>query len=141
MRHGKSAVDKILREAEQDFAQAYKDKHKPLVVNYELSVYDFCKQFLDFAITRFKSLDIICRPWAPLPAEDKKEQPSPFWMPSLSGKPFGLKRGSRVYTRVQADLLIGKPGLGPRIYNACGRTRACWGQKELVREKERELLR
>ena len=38
MRHGKSAVDKILREAEQDFAQAYKDKHKPLVMKYELSL-------------------------------------------------------------------------------------------------------
>ena len=139
-RHGKSAVDKSLREAEQDFAQAYKDKPKPFVVNYELSVYEVCKQFLDFAITRSKSLDIICRPWAPLPAKDKKEEPLPSWMPSLSGKPFGLKRGSRVYTRVQADPLVGKPGLGPRIYNACGKTRAYWGQKDLVREKERELV-
>jgi hypothetical protein len=139
-RHGKSAVDKSLREAEHQFAQAYKDRPKPFVLNYELPVYEVCKQFLEFAITRSKSLDIICRPWAPLPAKDKKEEPLPSWMPSILGKPFGLKRGSRIYTRVQADPLFGKPGLGPRIYNACGKTRAYWGQQDLVREAEKELV-
>jgi hypothetical protein len=48
-RHGKSAINKSRREAENDFVQAYKEKPKLFVVDYSLSVYEVCKQFLEFA--------------------------------------------------------------------------------------------
>jgi Heterokaryon incompatibility protein (HET) len=92
---------------------------KRIVVDYEKSVYDVCKDFISFTITRSKSLDIICRPWAP-------DQPGlPSWLPHISAAPFRLDRHG-VYRRVKADPLVGLPEMGRRPYNASGKTKAAW---------------
>jgi hypothetical protein len=97
-----------LRRAERDFRQ----EPDRIQVDYDKSVYDVCKDFLEFAVMRSKSLDIICRPWAPSAAKDKPEPKMPSWVPHISGRPFELRPHEKVYNRVAADPLVGIPGRG-----------------------------
>jgi len=92
-----------------------------IIVDYNADVYDVFKQFLEFAIGRSRSLDIICHPWAPEPPRRAPALPS--WIPLLSSAPFERRPGQNSYTRVRADSLVGTPGLGPRSYNASGKTK------------------
>jgi hypothetical protein len=115
---GRSASDRSLRKAEEHF----EDDPEPIIVDYNTEVYEVCKQFLDFAITRSKSLDILCHPWAPEPPVGEPELPS--WISQISGAPFDKKPGRNSYGRVRADPLVGTPGNGPRNYNASGKTKA-----------------
>ena len=96
---------------------------KPIEVDYDKTVFEVCKDFLEFVIARSRSLDIICRPWAPSPP-DKQEQDLPTWVPHNSGRAFELTPTTMVYKRTRADSLVGTPGAGNRPYNACGRYRA-----------------
>jgi Heterokaryon incompatibility protein (HET) len=99
---------------------------KRIVPDYEIPIYDVCKNFLAFAIPRSQSLDILCRPWAP-------EVPDlPSWLPKTTGAAFVLDR-TKVYRRVKADPLVGSPELGRRTYQACGKTKAAWRFSEEVR--------
>ncbi|WPH04729.1 heterokaryon incompatibility protein 6, or allele [Acrodontium crateriforme] len=92
-----------------------------ITVDYDLDIYEVYRQFLDFAMHRSRLLDIICHPWAPEPP--KNEDPLPTWIPQLSSAPFEKRPGQNSYVRVSADSLIGTPGLGPRNYNASGKTK------------------
>jgi Heterokaryon incompatibility protein (HET) len=109
-----------LRRAEEQFYQ----HPAPIQVSYDKSVFEVCKDFLEFAVMRSKSLDIICRPWAPSPLEDKPEPKMPSWIPHISGRPYELRPHERVYNRVAADSLIGTSERGIKNYSACGKTRA-----------------
>ncbi|OCK82071.1 HET-domain-containing protein [Lepidopterella palustris CBS 459.81] len=113
----RSASDRCLRIAENQF----EDDPQPIVVDYEKEIYDVCRQFLEFAISRSKSLDIICQPWAPEPQRHEPQLPS--WISQLSGAPFDKKPGQNCYGRVLADPLVGSSGHGPRNYNASGKTK------------------
>jgi len=109
----------------------YRLKVQPAVdrrikVDYSKSVYEVCKDFLEFVLAQSESLDIICRPWAPSPPEGEADLPS--WIPKLSGAPFELV--DKVYKRVEADPLVGLPGIGRRNYNASGKRKAIWRFKE-----------
>ena len=61
------------------------DYHKPYV--------DICKEFISFSIQQnhqtddTRALDIICRPWAPMP---RKEERMPSWIPKLKGAAFAM---------------------------------------------------
>ncbi|KAF2462620.1 HET-domain-containing protein [Lindgomyces ingoldianus] len=88
-----------------------------VIVNYEKSVFDVCRDFLEFVILRSKSLDILCYPWAPEPDRNKNERPLPTWIPSLRNSAFAVGP-NRAYRRVNADPLVGKPGLDMKVYNA-----------------------
>ncbi len=76
-----------------------------------------------------ESLDIICRPWAPEPIHEK-EQDLPSWIPKLSSAPFELV--DKVYKRVEADPLVGRPGMRRKNYFASGKRKAIWRFKEDV---------
>lgn len=116
------------REAETDPHTGKGQEAKLILVDYDKKVFDVCKEFLNFVIERSRSLDIICRPWAP-PAEEG-EPDLPSWIPSIRNRPFGIMfrthdQGQDVtYSRVAADPLVGTPGTGYRSYNASGNTRA-----------------
>lgn len=113
---GRSASDRSLRNVERHF-QGYPQS---ITVDYSKTVYEVCKDFLEFSIGRSRSLDIICYPWAP---EAPNSEPSlPSWISQLSSAPFD-KRPNGVYSRVLADPLIGFPGYGMKNYNASGRTK------------------
>jgi Heterokaryon incompatibility protein (HET) len=96
---------------------------RKITVNYSKTVYEVCKDFLGFAMAQSESLDIICRPWAPSP-NPQQERDLPSWTPMLSGAPFELV--DKVYKRVEADPLVGLPGIGRKNYNASGKWKAIW---------------
>ena len=83
-------------------------------------------------MSRSRSLDIICHPWAPEPPRQAPALPS--WIPQLSSAPFERRPGQNSYTRVRADSLVGVPGLGPRNYNASGKTK-CYPEKGFIRDR------
>ena len=97
---------------------------KPIEVDYDKDIFEVYREFLEFVITRSRSLDVICRPWAPPPAKDRLDEILPSWIPQLSGSPYALVPHTMVYQRVRADPLVGIPGTGIRPYNACGKQRA-----------------
>jgi hypothetical protein len=87
-----------------------KDEAYP--VDYNKTFFDVCKDFLSFTIRNSKSLDMICRPWAP----DTGEK-FPSWIRTLSGVAF--RAGfNKIHSRVNADTLVGLPATGKRKYNA-----------------------
>jgi hypothetical protein len=114
---GRSATDGNLRNAEKHF----QDDPEPIIVDYKLEVYEVCRQFLEFAVMRSKSLDIICYPWAPEPP--KTESALPSWITRVSSSPFERDIVQNTYTRVHANPLVGTPGNGARSYNASGKTK------------------
>ena len=94
---------------------------KSIEVDYKKSVLEVCRDFLQFAISRSRSLDIIARPWAP---SSPQGEPMPSWVPPITGRAYELNPSLKVYQRVQADTLVGTPGTGFRPYNASGKKRA-----------------
>ncbi|KAK6078641.1 hypothetical protein SCUP515_09691 [Seiridium cupressi] len=114
---GRSATDRSLQRAENHF----QDYPGIIKVDYSKSVQEVLSDFLEFAISRSKTIDIICYPWAPEPAQD--EPVLPTWICPASTIPHEKKRKEDLYDRESADPLVGYPGQGPRNYNASGRTR------------------
>ena len=112
----RSATDHSLSAVESQF----KAQPHSIIVDYNTDVYEVFSQFLDFAMSRSRSLDIICHPWAPEPPRNEAELPS--WIPLLSSAPFDKKPGRSSYGRVRADSLVGTPGV-QRNYNASGKTK------------------
>jgi Heterokaryon incompatibility protein (HET) len=99
-------------------------ENKTFHVDYEEKrFYEVCEDFIAFSIKSSQSLDMLCRPWAPdaedLPDDDREDLPS--WICRLSRSPF-RPRPDGNYGRVNADLLVGEPQLGPKVYNAARAT-------------------
>lgn len=114
---GGSATDRSLRVAEKLF----EDDPEPIIVDYKKEFFEVCREFLEFAITRSRSLDTLCHPWAPEPPKNEPKLPS--WIARLSGAPFEQRPGHNTYCRVRADPLVGCPGNGSKNYNASGKTK------------------
>ncbi|KAL4885473.1 heterokaryon incompatibility protein-domain-containing protein [Aspergillus karnatakaensis] len=108
--------------AAKRWSRNYKDCHIP--VDYTKSLYEVCVDVLNFTFRTSNSLDMICRPWAPIPTA-LFPQPLPSWIPTTSKNAFGLAKNG-VYTRVNADPLVGGPGPGPVFYRASKNTPALW---------------
>lgn len=95
---------------------------KRIIVDYKKDVFQVCKDFLEFTIRKSKSLDMICRPWAP----DNCKLPS--WVPPL-GKGAFSPSSRRVHRRVNADPLVGEPGTGGKSYRAARSLPADWSPR------------
>ena len=102
---------------------------KIFIVDYEKSFFEVCKDFLALTIRGERSLDIICRPWAPELKTDKREDQSkgnpevqPTWLITTETTAFGLRPDGN-YSRRNADTLVGPPGSGKRNYNVCAQTK------------------
>ena len=104
--------------------QESRSEPETIEVDYDKPIFEVYRDFLKFVITRSRSLDILCRPWAPSIATDRPDEFLPSWIPQLSGSPYALVPHTMVYQRVRADPLVGTPGTGIRPYNACGKQRA-----------------
>ena len=94
-------------------------------VDYSLAPLQVFQRFLEHAIARSESLDIICRPWAPESGVDAKGNLQvvklPSWIPSLKRKPFQPTRyGDMV--RFNPDPLVGPASFRHRFYSASGLT-------------------
>ena len=97
-------------------------------VNYQTPPLVVFKMFLNIAIKKSESLDIICRPWALSKGIDADDRPQeiklPSWIPSLSRKPFQpTVQGNMV--RYNPDPLVGPAG-GRKVYNASGSNAPIW---------------
>lgn len=106
------------------------ENKRRLRVDYNLPFLDVCKQFMIFSIAKSKSLDSLCRPWAP----DDEKDPLPSWVPTLVGAPFGMElddtaAGGRRMIRQNADPLVGVYSLGRKVYAACKALTATFGQE------------
>jgi hypothetical protein len=91
-------------------------------VDYNKSPLAVFKLFVNSAIRRSNSLDIICRPWAPEQGwDDMKNEiftiKLPSWMPKISNQPFERNHNGKM-SRVNADALVGSPNSVPKVYNA-----------------------
>ena len=80
-------------------------ERRKLIVDYSQPFEGVCKDFVQLAIQSSQSLDILCRPWAPL----FKRLPS--WVPQCSQAPFVINRDNKIQ-RVNGDLFITRDG-GP----------------------------
>ena len=93
-------------------------------INYGRSVYKVCKDFMEHCFSQFGYIDMMCRPWAPTGDPKLKWEP-PSWMMTLKDNVSFELDDDRVYRRVQADPLVGMPGIKVnRNYNASGASRA-----------------
>ena len=88
-------------------------KRNCITVDYKRPIFDVCKEFLKFVIDRSRSLDILCRPWAPT----NIDTPLPSWISQMDNNPFGISQQG-VHRRVNADPLVGKPGYETSTYKA-----------------------
>ena len=102
----------LLRKTQVVSRLLHLSSHNHIIVNYKRPIFEVCKEFLKFVIDRSRSLDILCRPWAP----NKVDIPLPTWIPQLDNNAFGIQHG--VYRRVNADPLVGKPGYEASTYRA-----------------------
>jgi hypothetical protein len=91
-------------------------QEKPYPVDYEKSFLEVCKGFLEFAVERSQNLDMICRPWAPVPLSTEEELP--FWIPTVRGAAYRSDIENKSHDRLNADNLAGIPTMGKRNYNA-----------------------
>lgn len=88
-------------------------------VNYGKTFFEVCKDFLDFSMTKSRSLDILCRPWAPVVKDEKL----PSWIRTLRHAPYG-RRPDGYWTRKNPDTLVGQPG--KCSYSASGKYPCDW---------------
>jgi hypothetical protein len=111
-----------LKNAEKHIATLPRQQFK---VDYKKSVFEVCKDFLEFAIRSSRSLDIICISWAPKPEDaESPEAPMPSWIPTVADRVYQRSGGSNIYARVRADPLVGNLGPHGRPYRASGKQRA-----------------
>ena len=105
-----------------------------LVPDYTKEIVEVYRDFTSYCVATSRSIDIICRHWAPAGWNDfairgirihkkkKKEKPKvnakmPSWVPQLKDSPFGDPRQVPP-GRVNGDSLVGLPDR--KCYNACG---------------------
>jgi hypothetical protein len=92
-------------------------------VDYEKPVLAVFKKFLNHAIMKSNSLDMICRPWAPDSGFDAKGNKEtirlPSWIPNLLRKPFQLTRNGNM-VRYNPDPLVGPAIFRHKLYSASG---------------------
>lgn len=104
--------------------RAYSDERDPFEVNYEEDTLGVYKRFLEHAIKRSRSLDILCRPWAPANILDKDNPPAtiklPSWILDATRKPFrATVQGKMV--RYNPDPFVGAAVSRGNVYAASGR--------------------
>ena len=91
-------------------------------IDYDTPFFEVCKDFITFTVKMEGSLDIICRPWVPVEGFPYG-QTKPSWLLTTEKTAFGM-RPDKNYSRANADLLVGPPGLGKRNYSASKTTKA-----------------
>ena len=107
---------------------------KRITIDYGKPFFVVCQDFISFTVGNSKSLDIICRPWAPDDGFDNQNPPS--WLLTMSGSTFGV-RDDGSQGRKNADSLVGTPGVSQRNYSASGSMEVspswCFGSDEKAR--------
>ncbi|KAI0098191.1 hypothetical protein GGR51DRAFT_433043 [Nemania sp. FL0031] len=101
--------------------QETRHERVPFEVSYSEDIVDVYMRFLQHAIEKSGSLDIVCRPWAP-----ERIQNKPSWILDVTRKPFrATRRGKMV--RHNPDPFVGPAVNRGSFYNASG---GCGDKKE-----------
>lgn len=109
----KSDTERLVKLATPRFTQAAEGTR--FMVDYNKPFIEVCKEFLRLTIKTDGFLDIICRPWVPEEGISETERPS--WLLTTSKAAWRM-RPDGIYSRANADTLVGPPDLGKRNYNA-----------------------
>ena len=86
-------------------------KDPRITPNYDKTLAELCTDFIDYCVNTSKSLDIICRHWAPVAKhewKDKWTDTMPSWVSLISGSPFGEPEAA-LQGRSNGDSLVGTP--------------------------------
>jgi hypothetical protein len=101
-------------------------KRTPFRVDYDLDPLVLFKKFVKMTMKKSGTMDILCRPWAPVEgrytsggATEFKSPPLPSWIPTLDRKPFQPDKHKRMI-RVNPDPLVGPPVKRQKYNNASG---------------------
>ncbi|KAL2672911.1 hypothetical protein Neosp_013628 [[Neocosmospora] mangrovei] len=93
------------------------------VVDYTRTPLQVFGEFLKVVVAKSKSVDILCRPWAPFEQfceNDKVEKIElPSWIPSLDRKPYQPDQSGKMY-RYNADPLVGAAIPRLKFFTASG---------------------
>ena len=84
-------------------------------IDYSKPLIEICRDVVEISIRSSKSLDIICRPWAPITID------MPTWMRYASEAQYAQTSDGKLM-RANADRFVGKPG--HPIYHASGSEKA-----------------
>lgn len=87
-------------------------------VDYSQEPLQVFKRFLKLAIAKSRSLDILCRPWAPVLHIGKKIT-FPSWILNLERKPFQATKSGKMI-RYNPDPLVGPAIFRLKFFNASG---------------------
>ncbi|RFU27869.1 hypothetical protein B7463_g8459, partial [Scytalidium lignicola] len=125
------AVLTLAKDSQHGTARVTEDPR--IAPNYDKDLLDVYTDFMDYCMEQSRSLDIICRYWAPLPKQadfngitpsPPKEESMPSWVPFITKSAFGEPHGVRG-GRVNGDSLVGGPERkGQQTYNASGGIRS-----------------
>ena len=83
-------------------------------INYSSKIHEVCTRAVEYVIHKSKSLDIICRRWAPTAAGQ-----GPSWIRTRIDAPFNISADG-IYERVEADPFVGHGLSHGRVYHAAG---------------------
>jgi hypothetical protein len=103
-------------------------------IDYAKSIFEVCRDFSLYTVNHSRSLDLICRPWAP------QGQDLPSWMPTFSGNSYVIGKDG-FYRRAAADPLVGNPNLGGlTAYNAALETEPVYRYDAIATPRELSLF-
>ncbi|KAH8805012.1 heterokaryon incompatibility protein-domain-containing protein, partial [Xylogone sp. PMI_703] len=118
---------------DSSFGTAGLEEDPRIAPDYKKPLLDVYTDFMDFCIEKSRSLDILCRYWAPLPKPEEaggkrspqdREESMPSWIPFITKSAFGEPHAVRGGRR-NGDSLVGGPERkGQQTYNACGGVRS-----------------
>ncbi|KAF5238839.1 hypothetical protein FANTH_10167 [Fusarium anthophilum] len=105
------------------YDQDSNSERKEFEVDYDQGVLRVYKRFIKQVVTNSGSLDILCRPWAPVHerTNDGKLQKIilPSWIPSITRKPFKRDKNGKMF-RYNADPLVAAAISRLRFFTASG---------------------
>ncbi|KAI6765913.1 hypothetical protein HG530_006983 [Fusarium avenaceum] len=93
-------------------------------INYEQNALRVFKHFIKQVVSKSKSLDILCRPWAPdyeISHGEKKKITLPSWIMSIKHKPFQSDKHGKMF-RYNPDPLVGAAISRLKFFTASGLT-------------------
>ncbi|KAI0858075.1 heterokaryon incompatibility protein-domain-containing protein [Xylaria cubensis] len=106
--------------------QTSSDECEPFEVDYNEDILKVYTRFLEHAIKKSGSLDILCRPWAPANILTKENPPKtiklPSWILDATHKPFRAT-ARRKMVRYNPDPFVGPAVSRGSFYTASGRYR------------------
>lgn len=86
------------------------------VVDYSKSFVKVCEEFVHFTFEEYGDFDILCRPWAGLDHSQTESMPS--WLQIAFSAPFEWQGQNSIWTRRDADPLVGDKSRSGSLYNA-----------------------